>query len=162
MSTSRPYRVLFVCLGNICRSPAAEIIFKQMVQEKGLTDQIESDSAGMMDYHQGDPPDLRMQSALRRYGYQNPGVVSRPITGRDLDYFDLILYMDAENLRWLEDMKGYDSHCQKIIPMCDYAVNFCDKEVADPYFGKAEGFNHTVELLQDICANLLAKIEEKL
>ncbi len=103
-----------------------------------------------------------MQRALLRRGYDNRGGVARPITGRDLDYFDLILYMDAENLHYLKQMRGYAVHKDKIAPMCDYAVNFTDAEVADPYFGQEEGFNHTIELLEDICTNLLTKIEEKL
>ncbi len=162
MSASAPFKVLFVCHGNICRSPAAEIIFKRMVEDKGLSGAIESDSAGMIDYHKGESPDGRMQRALRKRGYENPGVVSRPIVEPDLEKFDLILYMDAENLWYLRRMRGYNTRRDKIKPMCDYAVNFSDPEVGDPYFGREDGFNHTVELLEDICANLLARIEENI
>ena len=99
MNASEPYRVLFVCLGNICRSPAAEIIFKKMVKEQGLESLIESDSAGMIGYHRGCPPDARMVQALEKYGYQNPGVKSRPVRKDDLEQFDLVVGMDRENLR---------------------------------------------------------------
>ena len=78
MSAPEPYRVLFVCLGNICRSPAAEIIFKKMVAEQGLEHLIESDSAGMIGYHRGCPPDSRMLTVLKKYGYEDPGLKSRP------------------------------------------------------------------------------------
>ncbi len=160
MSAPVTFKVLFICHGNICRSPAAEIIFKRMVEDKGLGAVIESDSAGMIDYHKGESPDGRMQRALSRRGYENPGVVSRPITGADLERFDLILYMDDENLSYLRRMRGFNTYRDKIRPMCNYAVHFNDREVGDPYFGREEGFNHTVELLEDICANLLARIEE--
>ena len=92
MNASEPYRVLFVCLGNICRSPAAEIIFKKMVKEQGLESLIESDSAGMIGYHRGCPPDARMVQALEKYGYQNPGVKSRPVRKDDLEQFDLVVH----------------------------------------------------------------------
>lgn len=91
-------------MGNICRSPAAEIIFKKMVKEQGLESLIESDSAGMIGYHRGCPPDARMVQALEKYGYQNPGVKSRPVRKDDLEQFDLVVGMDRENLRDLKQL----------------------------------------------------------
>ncbi len=162
MNASEPYRVLFVCLGNICRSPAAEIIFKKMVKEQGLENLIESDSAGMIGYHRGCPPDRRMLAALEKYDYSDPGVKSRPVRKDDLEQFDLVVGMDRENLR---DLKRLDKRGQwegKIVPMCFFTTRFLDEEVPDPYYGGQEGFDHVVELLQDGCANLLEHLKEQL
>lgn len=162
MTDSKPYRVLFVCLGNICRSPAAEIIFKQMVAEQGLEGVVESDSAGMIGYHRGCPPDERMLRALQKYGYRDPGLRARPVEKDDLDRFDLILGMDRENLRDLKRLDAGGRHAGKIVPMCSFVTQFPDKEVPDPYFGGQDGFDHVVLLLQDACSHLLEQVKERL
>lgn len=162
MNASEPYRVLFVCLGNICRSPAAEIIFKKMVKEQGLENLIESDSAGMIGYHRGSPPDRRMLASLEKYGYSDPGIKSRPVRKDDLEQFDLVVGMDRENLR---DLKRLDKRGQwegKIVPMCFFTTRFLDEEVPDPYYGGQEGFEHVVELLEDGCFHLLKELEKRL
>lgn len=124
MNNPKPYSILFVCLGNICRSPAAEIIFKAMVKEQGLEGQIESDSAGTIGYHRGCPPDARILAALEKYGYSNPGLKSRPIRKDDLEQFDLILGMDRENLRDLKKMDKNGLAERKIVPMCFFCNPF--------------------------------------
>lgn len=162
MNTPKPYSILFVCLGNICRSPAAEIIFKAMVKEQGLEGQIESDSAGTIGYHRGCPPDARMLAALEKYGYSNPGLKSRPVQKNDLEQFDLILGMDRENLR---DLKKLDKNGQwenKIVPMCFFTTRFLDEEVPDPYYGDRRGFEHVVELLEDACSGLLEHLKKQM
>lgn len=161
MSAPPPYRVLFVCLGNICRSPAAEIIFKSMVREQGLDGVMESDSAGMIGYHRGCPPDARMLCALEKRGYRNPGLESRPVRKEDLERFDLILGMDRENLRDLKRLDSEGRWKNKIIPMCTFSTRFPDKEVPDPYYGGPEGFDHVVELLEDACAHLLEQLKKR-
>ncbi len=162
MNTLEPYRVLFVCLGNICRSPAAEIIFKEMVRFQGLENLIKSDSAGISEYHCGSSPDRRMLMALKKYGYEDPGVKSRPVRREDLEQFDLIVGMDRANLL---DLKRLDKRGQregKIVPMCFFTARFPDEEVPDPYYGGQRGFEHVVELLQDCCTNLLEHLKEQL
>lgn len=161
MSASGPYRVLFVCLGNICRSPAAEIIFKSMVKNRGWAGMVESDSAGTIGYHRGCPPDARMLKALEKYGYRNPGIQSRPIKREDLEHFDLIVGMDRENLRDLKRLDKTGRWNHKIVPMCSFTTRFPDEEVPDPYYGGQEGFDHVVELLEDGCAHLLDHLKER-
>jgi protein-tyrosine phosphatase len=162
MNAPEPYRVLFVCLGNICRSPAAEIIFKKMVAEQGLEHLVESDSAGMIGYHRGCPPDSRMLTALKTYGYEDPGLKSRPVRKEDLEQFDLIVGMDRENLRDLKRLDKKGQWTGKIVPMCFFTTRFPDEEVPDPYYGGQEGFEHVVKLLQDGCGNLLERLKEQL
>ena len=162
MNAPEPYRVLFVCLGNICRSPAAEIIFKKMVAEQGLEHLIESDSAGMIGYHRGCPPDSRMLTALKKYGYEDPGLKSRPVRKEDLEQFDLIVGMDRENLRDLKRLDKKGQWASKIAPMCIFTTRFPDEEVPDPYYGGQEGFEYVVKLLQDGCGNLLERLKEQL
>lgn len=160
--TFRPWRILFVCLGNICRSPAAEIIFKTMVKKHGLDGRIESDSAGMIGYHRGCPPDARMLEALEKYGYNNPGLKSRPVRKNDLEEFDLIVGMDRENLRDLKKMDKNGLAERKIVPMCFFATHFLDEEVPDPYYGDREGFEHVVKLLEDACSGLLEHLKKQM
>ena len=162
MNAPEPYRVLFVCLGNICRSPAAEIIFKKMVKEQGLESLIESDSAGMIGYHRGCPPDARMLAALEKYGYADPGIKSRPVRKDDLEQFALIVGMDRENLRALKQLDKNGQWEGKIVPMCFFTTRFLDEEVPDPYYGGQEGFEHVVELLEDGCFHLLKELEKRL
>ena len=103
-----------------------------------------------------------MVQALEKYGYQNPGVKSRPVRKDDLEQFDLVVGMDRENLR---DLKRLDKRGQwegKIVPMCFFTTRFLDEEVPDPYYGGQEGFDHVVELLQDGCANLLENLKDQL
>lgn len=135
MNAPEPCRVLFVCLGNICRSPAAEIIFKKMVGEQGLENLIESDSAGMIGYHRGCPPDGRMLAALEKYGYCDPGVKSRPVRKDDLERFDLIVGMDRDNLRALKRLDKSGRWEGKIVPMCSFTTRFLNEEAPDPYCG---------------------------
>lgn len=135
MNAPEPYRVLFVCLGNICRSPAAEIIFKKMVAEQGLEHLVESDSAGMIGYHRGCPPDSRMLTALEKYGYEDPGLKSRPVRKEDLEQFDLIVGMDRENLRDLKRLDKKGQWTGKIVPMCFSRLVFRMKKYRIPIMG---------------------------
>lgn len=141
MNNPKPYSILFVCLGNICRSPAAEIIFKAMVKEQGLEGQIESDSAGTIGYHRGCPPDARILAALEKYGYSNPGLKSRPIRKDDLEQFDLILGMDRENLRDLKKMDKNGLAERKIVPMCFLQPIFWMKRYRIPIMATGKDLN---------------------
>lgn len=161
MPSHKPIRVLFVCLGNICRSPSAEIIFKHLVSRQNLSSQIISDSAGIIEYHRGSSPDARMLTALKNFGYTDPGLKARPVTFRDLSDFDYIIPMDYQNLRDLSDMDSRGRYAEKFLPMCNFTESFTDTEVPDPYYGGTDGFNHVVELLEETCANLLEFIKSK-
>ncbi len=150
------FHILFVCLGNICRSPAAEIVFRQMVSDAGLTDAYEIDSAGTIGYHQGSPPDPRMSASLERQGYKITGH-ARQITRDDLKTFDLIVTMDESNLTNVQRLDpGGESHA-KIRPFVSFCHHHDDLRVPDPYYGGQRGFDHVIELLKDGCEGILAE-----
>lgn len=154
-----PTRVLFVCMGNICRSPAAEIIFRKLIQDHHLDGQFEIDSAGTTGYHAGAAPDARMSETLRRRGYEISGK-SRKIKVSDLTAFDHILVMDETNL---SDVRGLDPrgfHHPKIKPMKEFARSHDVPRIPDPYYGGIDGFEHVADLLEDACAGLLERLME--
>lgn len=152
-------RLLFVCLGNICRSPTAEGVMWHMVREAGLSGQIECDSAGTSAYHIGEPPDRRMQQAAYAQGIKLSGR-ARQFERSDFESFDLILAMDKDNYRNIlrQDPDGQFAH--KVRLMCSYCRDFSDEEVPDPYYGGVSGFTYVVDLLQDACAGLLAELTD--
>lgn len=162
MVSTAPYRVLFVCLGNICRSPAAEIVFGAMADKAGLAGLVEADSAGTIDAHRGSPPDARMLRALAGCGYTWNGHVSRRIEPGDWDRFDLIVAMDRNNLRDVRAAALPGTHRARAVAMCDYAVHFSDPEVPDPYWSGDEGFLHVVRLLEDCCSRLVLELKDRL
>ncbi len=149
-----PTKVLFVCLGNICRSPSAEGIMKHLLAQAGLSDHIHCDSAGTAAYHVGEPPDRRMTAAAKAQGITLSGQ-ARQVQPRDLEDFDLILAMDRQNYRDLQVLDGAGTHKDKIRLMCDYCATFADQEVPDPYYGGPDGFTYVIDLLQDACQGLL-------
>jgi protein-tyrosine phosphatase len=150
-------KILFVCLGNICRSPAAENIMNHQIAQAGLTSVIECDSAGTSSYHVGSAPDHRMGESLKKRGYPVAGK-SRQFEVEDFEEFDLILAMDRDNYHGIlrQDRQGNYEHKVKL--MCNYAQNFKDKEVPDPYYGGQAGFDHVIDLLEDACRHLLVEI----
>ncbi|QDZ40886.1 low molecular weight phosphotyrosine protein phosphatase [Euhalothece natronophila Z-M001] len=152
------YKLLFVCLGNICRSPSAENIMRYLVEQEGLSDQIICDSAGTADYHIGEPPDSRMKAAAKARGIQLIGK-GRQFYPSDFEKYDLILAMDRDNYWDLISLDPKKQYRDKIKMMCDYAKNYRDKEVPDPYYGGPEGFNHVIDLLLDACSGLLEEIK---
>ncbi len=150
-------KVLFVCLGNICRSPAAEGIFRKMVEAEGLSEQIKIDSAGTNGLHNGEAADSRMRAVAAARGY-NLESKSRQIMKRDLVQFDYILAMDKsnrENIIALGDGE-FDS---KVQLMLDYSSHKKGQEVPDPYYGGADGFKLVIDLLEDSCKNLLKEVK---
>lgn len=150
-----PYRLLFVCLGNICRSPAAENIMAHLIEQNGQRGQIICDSAGTSDYHIGALPDRRMTAAARQRGIALTGQ-ARQFTQADFAAFDLILAMDRENLANIYSLDPTGDYRHKIRLMCDFCTRHSLKEVPDPYYGGADGFNHVIDLLQDACEGLFA------
>lgn len=154
----RPVKILFVCLGNICRSPAAEGIMQALVDEKGLSAHFVIDSAGTGNYHIGDLPDHRMRIHARRRGIELTHIC-RQVRESDFDNFDLVIAMDASNERNLRRIAPTIEAEDKIVQMADF-ISMATKYdyIPDPYYEGAEGFELVLDLLQDACANLLRRL----
>ncbi len=149
-----PYRLLFVCLGNICRSPSAENIMNHLIQQAKLSDKIVCDSAGTSNYHIGAAPDRRMTAAAAKRGIQLPGI-ARQFQVSDFEEFDLILAMDKANYRDILSLDTKGKYKNKVKLMCDFASHRQEKEVPDPYYGGSQGFDNVIDLLLDACDGLL-------
>lgn len=154
----KKYRVLFVCLGNICRSPAAEGIFKKLIKDQGLSNQITVDSAGTAGYHNGELPDPRMRQHGARRGYDFDSY-SRMFIEEDYDRFDIILAMDDNNYRNILRLSPDVESQKKVHRMVDFSRKYGHDHVPDPYYSGAEGFELVLNLLEDACAGLLDKIK---
>jgi len=152
------YKLLFVCLGNICRFPAAENIMRHQVQQAGLSKEIICDSAGMIDKNIGKSPDPRMIDAAAARGIKLQGQ-ARQFHQQDFENYDLILAMDRDNYWSLISLDPYRKYREKIQMMCDYSRRYWETEVPDPYEGGQEGFNHVINLLLDACEGLLDSIK---
>ncbi len=161
-----PYKLLFVCLGNICRSPSAENIMNHLIEQSGLSEspketlreRIICDSAGTSSYHIGSPPDRRMSAAaMEKLGFKLRGQ-ARQFQRSDFQEFDLILAMDRENYRNILQLDSTGEYEQKVQLMCDFCSQHTLKEVPDPYYGGPEGFNQVIDLLMDACGGLLEHI----
>lgn len=150
-------RVLFVCMGNICRSPTAEGVFKQFVRERRLEAQFEVDSAGTHGYHVGEAPDPRTQRAAASRGYDLSNMRARKVVISDLDYFDLILAMDRNNLGVLEGMCRPEQRA-KLMLLMNYAKSFDDDEVPDPYYGLGHGFDLVIDMVEDASRGLINEL----
>ena len=150
-------RILFVCMGNICRSPSAEGIMKELVKNAGLENKIEIDSAGILGYHEGELPDSRMRKHAYRRGYVLDSH-SRPIKTKDFFDFDLIIGMDADNMDDLQEKAPDMESLQKIHKMTEYSRHMSYDHVPDPYYGGDAGFELVLDLLEDACAGLLEEV----
>ena len=151
-------KILFVCLGNICRSAAAEAVMKKLVREQNLTPRFEIDSAGLINYHEGEPADPRMRAHAARRGYIVDSI-SRPIRTTDFFDFDLIIGMDDRNIDELKQRAPDLITETKIHRMTDYSRNKLYDYVPDPYYSGAEGFELVLDLLEDACAGLLESFQ---
>ncbi len=151
--------VLFVCLGNICRSPTAHGVFRQQVKNRGLSLLIETDSAGTGAYHVGEPPDLRATAEAAKRGYDLTDLRARQATSEDFKYYDYVIAMDAQNLAGLREICPVDySGC--LAMMTDFTDSYFG-EVPDPYFGGSEGFIYVLDMLESACDGLLDRIESR-
>ncbi|MBI5451528.1 MAG: low molecular weight phosphotyrosine protein phosphatase [Gammaproteobacteria bacterium] len=154
-------RVLFVCLGNICRSPTAEGVLSAMVQARGLEKVVHIDSAGTHAYHIGKAPDIRSQQAAARRGIDLSMLVARRVARSDFETFDYILAMDNENLDNLLAMCPDQALQRKISLFLRYAPHLETREVPDPYYGGDSGFERVLDLVDAASAGLLADIERR-
>ncbi|WP_216904983.1 low molecular weight protein-tyrosine-phosphatase [Synechococcus sp. CCY 9618] len=150
----RPISVLFVCLGNICRSPAAEGVFLHLIGREGLGPAFLVDSAGTGDWHVGRPADPRMRHAAAQRGIELPSR-ARQITADDLTRFDHVLTMDRQNLRAVRALTRPGQTTARVGPLTSHCRRFSVEEVPDPYYGGEEGFDRVLDLLEDACAGLL-------
>ncbi|MDX9748466.1 MAG: low molecular weight protein-tyrosine-phosphatase [Paludibacter sp.] len=150
-------KILFVCLGNICRSPMAEGIFRKLVADKGLETSFVIDSAGTSAYHSGELPDARMRQHASRRGY-HLNSRSRRIQQEDLEIFDLIIGMDNHNVERLFGMAKTSEQQSRIKRMTDFCRIHRATEIPDPYYGGDSGFEHVIDLLEDACEGLLEEL----
>jgi len=150
-------KLLFVCLGNICRSPAAEGIMKKLVKDAGLKNEFYIDSAGTSGWHEGELPDSRMHAHAKRRGYTLDSL-SRAVRPSDFDEFDMILAMDDNNFRILKNSAPSIEAEQKIHRMTDFQKHLKYNHVPDPYYGGAKGFDLVIDILEDACEGLLEKL----
>ena len=157
LSTNKKYKVLFVCLGNICRSPAAHGIFEHIVKENGMEDRIEVDSAGTYSGHRGELPDRRMRNAALYRGYALTHR-SRPVSSLDFLEFDLVVAMDDNNYEDLMHLAPSVEDSRKIVKMASYFSTHNISYVPDPYYMGAEGFSLVLDLLEDGCRNLYESV----
>ncbi len=153
-------RILFVCMGNICRSPTAEGVFRNLVRTEGLDGAVETDSAGTHSFHIGKKPDARAQTAALRRGIDISDLRARQVDSHDYDYFDHILAMDESNLSLLKaDCPG--EHRDKLRLFLDCANGLKEREVPDPYFGGDDGFEYVLDLIEAASRGLLDEIRHR-
>lgn len=151
-------RILFVCLGNICRSPAAHGVMERLVEERGVADRFEIDSAGLYGGHAGDLPDSRMRAHARRRGLELTHR-SRQVRESDFDHFDIIVAMDDSNYDRLKAMAPTPDDDKKIVKMADFFTQHPWADcVPDPYYDGAQGFENALDLIEDGCFTLLKQI----
>ena len=149
--------VLFVCMGNICRSPSAEGVFRAVAQREGWLRRLRIDSAGTHDYHIGEPPDARAIASAQRRGYDIANLRARQFEARDFARFEWILAMDANNLHRLVEMrpKEFEGHVGLLL---DFVPDIGVREVPDPYYGGPDGFERMLDLIEPASRALLARI----
>lgn len=153
-------RVLFVCMGNICRSPTAQGVFTKLVMDEGLSHLIEIDSAGTHAYHIGEPPDPRARQTAQRRGIDLSRQRARRAIAEDFEAFDYVLAMDEANHRALSELcpPGFETRLSLFM---DYAPHREQREVPDPYYGGTNGFERVFDMVEEAARGLLAAIREK-
>jgi protein-tyrosine phosphatase len=150
-------RLLFVCLGNICRSPMAEGVFRRVAEDEGVLHLFDIDSAGLGDWHVGQAPDTRAQTAAQNRGIDISGQSARQIEPGDYDRFDLLLAMDGSNYQELVQLAPSEAR-HKIRRFLDFAPHVGTADVPDPFYGGSEGFDHALDLIEQAARGLLAEL----
>lgn len=153
--------VLFVCMGNICRSPTAHGVFRHKVQAEGLAHAIQVDSAGTHNYHPGSPPDARSQAHAEKRGYQLHDLRARQIRDADFETHDLIVVMDWDNLEAVRE-RCPPEHVRKLRRLTEFCSRYQSEVVPDPYYGGARGFEQVLDLVEDGCEGLLAETRARI
>lgn len=156
-----PLRILFVCMGNICRSPTAEGVFRAQVAAAGLSERIVTDSAGTHGYHIGEPPDPRSIKAAAARGIDISDLRARMVRAEDFQRFDLVLAMDRQNQQALAELCATETP-DRLRMFMDFAPDLKRREVPDPYYGGTEGFNHVLDLCDAAARGLLKDLRKKL
>lgn len=159
MKENKKIGVVFVCMGNICRSPTAEAVFRLRVAEAGLEQRIRIDSAGTHDYHIGEAPDARTRHAAARRGYDMSALRGRQVEGADFARFDYVLAMDRANLAILQRLRPRDAQGHLGL-FLEFAARHDEREVPDPYYGGTEGFERVLDMVEDAAEGLLRHIRE--
>ena len=154
------FQILMVCMGNICRSPTAHGVMRELVQSRGLQARISVDSCGTHAYHVGDAPDPRSQQHALRRGYDLSDLRARQVCAADFGQADLILAMDAQNMALLRE-RCPAKHQHKLQMLTDYCQSLQANAVPDPYYGGASGFDQVLDLVEDSCAGVLAQLQHK-
>ena len=155
-------KILFVCMGNICRSPTAEAVFRGKAAAAGLGARVAVDSAGTHGFHAGDPPDRRAQQAAARRGYDMSQLRGRAVAAADFEQYDLLLAMDDENLELLR-ARCPEAHADKVRLLLSFATQpGTRRDVPDPYYGNAQGFENVLDLIEDAADGLLAHVRQRL
>lgn len=152
-------KVLFVCMGNICRSPTAEGVFTKIIASKNLADRFTVDSAGTHAYHVGKPPDARAQKAALKRGVELQHLRARKVHGSDFEYFDYVLAMDDDNYSILFH-ECPDEHRAKVKYFLDYAPHLGVREVPDPYYGEKLGFERVLDMVQEASLGFLESLQK--
>ena len=155
------YHLLFICMGNICRSPTAEGVFRQLARESGLAQHLVIDSAGTHNYHPGSPPDQRSQQHAALRGYDLSDLRARQINDQDFEKFDLLLVMDWDNLALTEQLCPPEQ-VSKIRRLTEFCLKHDAAVIPDPYDGGAAGFDHVLDLVEDASRGLLMHVEQNL
>jgi low molecular weight protein-tyrosine phosphatase len=155
----RQVEVLFVCTGNICRSPTAEAVFRKLVADAGMSGAFIADSAGTHGYHIGEPPDPRAQASAADRGYDLSALRARRVERSDFQRFDLIVAMDRGHFTLLSRM-AEPSTAHKLKLMMSYADGFKEKDVPDPYYGGSQDFERVLDMLEDAARGLLGSLSK--
>lgn len=153
-------KILFVCMGNICRSPAAEGIAKNLLVKRGLNGTIEIDSAGTLDYHTGEPPDSRMIAHASKRGYQLDSKARQFNPSNDFEYFDYIVTMDNDNYEEISSLDKKNKYVNKVFKMVSFGNKYNVNEVPDPYYSESQGFEFVLDILEDSVNGLINKVED--
>ncbi|HPF78853.1 MAG TPA: low molecular weight protein-tyrosine-phosphatase [Alphaproteobacteria bacterium] len=151
-------KILFVCTGNICRSPSAEAVMRHKLEERGLGKVFHVDSAGTHGYHVGEPPDSRAVEAAQRKGISMKGIRARKVTSKDFQDFDYIVAMDNGHYRILENMNSGDSQA-KLRLFMNFTEEGKDQDVPDPYYGSLKDFENVLVMLEDGVDQIIKSIE---